>query len=149
MSTRIKSKRCTMNCLAYILDTVRTNAMTILHDNRITFTSHKFTYQLAQALCLPSVQRCFDHPCGLLVNQLQKIKRVLNIADVRPQPNNQNHQETSGRCYICVEQIMGTANYNMIRERLNNKLKTRCNECNKFLCKNHSHSVVCYTCATK
>ena len=124
-----------MNCLAYILDTVRTNALTILRNNGITFISHEFTYQLARGLCLPSVQRRFDHWCALRVNQLQKIKRVLYIEDVHPQPNNQNHQETSGQCYVCFEQIVGTANYKMIRERLNNKLKTRCNECNKFLCK--------------
>ena len=53
MSTRIKSKRWPMNCLAFILDTARTNANTILSDNKVKMTSHEFIYQLAKSLFLP------------------------------------------------------------------------------------------------
>ena len=56
-STRIKSKQWPLNSLAFILDMARTNANTILKENNVKMSTHEFTYQLARALCLPSVQR--------------------------------------------------------------------------------------------
>ena len=64
-STRIKSKRWPLNSLAFILDTVRTNANNILKENNVKMSTHEFTYQLARALCLPSVQRRYDSSNGM------------------------------------------------------------------------------------
>ena len=87
-STRIKSKRWPLNSLAFILDTARTNANTILKENNVKMSTHEFTYQLARALCLPSVQRRYDSSNGIRVNQMMKIKRVLSInKEVRPIEN--------------------------------------------------------------
>ena len=52
--TRIKSKRWPLNALAFILDTCRTNAKTILGDNNIKVTNFQFTYELGKALVLPA-----------------------------------------------------------------------------------------------
>ena len=55
-STRINSKRWSSNALAFILDTCRTNAKTILGDNNIKVTNFEFTYEFGKALVLPSIQ---------------------------------------------------------------------------------------------
>ena len=54
--TRINSKRWPLNSLAFILNTARTNANRILKENNLKMSTHEFTYQLARALYLPSVQ---------------------------------------------------------------------------------------------
>ena len=59
-STRIKSKRWPLNAFAFILDTVRTNAKTILADNKSSFSNFKFAYQLGKALVLPIVQQRYE-----------------------------------------------------------------------------------------
>ena len=71
-----------MNSLAFILDTARANANTILADNKIKMSTHEYTYQLARAFCLPSVQRRYDSAIGIRVNQMIKIKWVLSIKDL-------------------------------------------------------------------
>ena len=107
-STKIKSKRWPLNRLAFILDTTRTNANTILKENNVKMSTHEFTYQLARALCLPSVQRRYDSSNGIRVNQMMKIKRVLSInKEVRPIEN----KEQTGRYYMCVENFLGTPSY--------------------------------------
>ena len=45
--TRIKSKRWPLNSLAFILDTARTNANTILKENNVKKSTHQFIYELA------------------------------------------------------------------------------------------------------
>ena len=57
LSTRIKCKRWPINCLAFLLDTVRTNAKTILHENGYSMTNYEFTYQLAKSLVAPNVEK--------------------------------------------------------------------------------------------
>ena len=56
----------------------------------------------------------------------------------RPAPN-------VGRCHICVKAITGTDNYKAMRERLNNKLKSKCKKCSEIVCKQHMESV-CNSC---
>ena len=99
-STGIKSKRWPLNSLAFILDTARTNAKTILKESNVKMSTQEFTYQLARALCLPSVQHRFDSSNGIRVNQMMKIKWVLSInKEVRPMEN----KEQIRRCYVCGE----------------------------------------------
>ena len=78
--TRIKSKRWPLNAFAFILDTVRTNAKTILADNKSSFSNFEFTYQLGKALVLPIVQRRYKIRNRIQIAVMEKIRHVLGIA---------------------------------------------------------------------
>ena len=147
-STRIKSKRWPLNALAFVLDTCRTNAKTILADNKVKFTNFEFTYELGKSLVLPSIQRRYENPNGLQINILNKMRRALNIQQVNRRPQLENAREKIGRCFKCVEEIVGTVDYKNMREKLNNKLKSKCHVCSNFLCKVHQKSTkfVCEDC---
>ena len=58
---------------------------------------------------------------------------------------------TKGRCYKCVENLVGTESYKEGRENLNNKLKTKCRVCLEFICKMHQHKLeyICECCMDK
>ena len=64
-STRIKYRQWPLNSLAFILDMARANPNTIFRENNIRMSTHEFTYQLATALCLPSVQCQYDLSNGI------------------------------------------------------------------------------------
>ena len=64
-STRIKSKHWLLNALAFMLNTLQTNAKTILEDNKVSFKSLQFMYQLGKYLVLPNIQRRLENPNGL------------------------------------------------------------------------------------
>ena len=131
-STRIKSKRWPLNNLAFIFDTARTNANTILKESNAKMSTHELTYQFARDLYLPSVQRRHDSSNGIRVDQIIKIKQVLSInKEVRPIEN----KEQTGRCYVCVENTLGAPSYLSKRNKPNNKLKITCHSCNQILCK--------------
>lgn len=147
-STRIKSKRWPLNALAFILDTVRTNSMTILKDNGISFTSFEFTYQLGKALVMPCIHRRYEKPNnGLKIPILQKIRRVLGLKEVQRRPDTPGNNE-KGRCNDCAEALVGQDNYNYHHNRMNNKITTKCFCCHKFLCKVHNMNI-CETCQGK
>ena len=147
-STRNKSKRWPLNTLAFVLDTCRTNTKTILGDNNIKVTNFEFTYELGKALVLPSIQRRFENPNGLQIKILNKMRRVLNIQEVNHRPQIENQRTKSGRCFKCVNEIVGTAYYKSKSEKLNNKLKSKCHIRSQFLCKVHQKSTkyVCEDC---
>ena len=145
-STRVKSKQWPLNSLAFILNTARTNAITILKENNVKMSTHEFTYQLARALCLPSVQCQYDSSNGIQVNQMMKIKQVLSInKEVYPIKN----KEQTRQCYVCVENILGTPSCISKRNKLNNKLKVTCHSCNQILCKDHCDYILCHNCKNK
>ena len=79
---------------------------------------------------------------------INKIKRVLGInkASTRPQPENLN--PTAGRCFKCVEAIVGMKSYKAEREKLNNNLKTKCSKCQTFISKKHQteQQFICEDC---
>ena len=54
-STRIKPKRWPINTFAFILDTCRTNAKTILQDNDKPLSNFEFTYAIGKGLVLPVI----------------------------------------------------------------------------------------------
>ena len=139
-STRIKSKRWPLNNLAFIIDTARANANTILIESNVKMSTHEFTYQLARTLCLPSIQSLYDSSNGIRVKQ---IKRVLSInKEVHPIEN----KEQTGHCYVCVANILGTPSYISKRKKLNSKLKVTCHLCNQILCKDHYYYILCHNC---
>ena len=47
----------------------------------------------------------------------------------------------TGHCYVGVENITGTDDYKLEKEKLNNKLKPKCRKCSKIICKYHMKSI--------
>lgn len=147
-STRIKSKRWPLNAFAFILDTCRSNAKTIMEDNGIKLSNFEFTYNIGKALVLPAIKRRYKDSNGLQIVVINKMRRVLGIKEVRSRPEVENICVNHGRCFKCVEAIVGTPAYKIEREKLNNKLKTKCSKCLKFICKPHQYQMqfICEDC---
>ena len=123
LSTRMKCRRWPINSLAGLLDTARTNARTILRDNKVPMSNFEFTYQLGKALVLPSIARRYNNPDGLRVSLLHKMRQILDIPETRKKPT-LVHIETKGtdqgRCASCVSSLTGSPGYKVGRENLNN-----------------------------
>ena len=148
-STRMKSKRWPLTGFAFMLDTIRTNSKTILEDNKKSFSNFEFTYQLGKALVLPQIHRRYDNPNGLQIPILQKIRRVLGLPENhKPSPDPETPASKSGRCHKCIEAIVGNETYKQDRDKLNNKLKSKCRICSGFVCKKHQYKteVICENC---
>ena len=96
LSTRIKCKRWPINCLAFLLDTVQTNAKTILHENGYLMTKNEFTYQLGKSPIAPNVERRYHTPNnGLQNDTIRKMKQLLGIVDLPEMPRDKNLMKTS------------------------------------------------------
>ena len=143
-STRIKSKRWPINAFAFILDTCRTNAKTILQDNGKPLSNFEFTYAIGKGLVLPAIQRRYAYSNGLQIAVVNKMRRVLGIKEAMHHAV--DIPTKSGRCFKCIKAIMGSPNYICERNRLNNKLKTKCFQCNKYICKIHQVEFICGDC---
>ena len=143
-STRIKSKRLPINAFAFILDTCRTNAKTILQDNGKLLSNFEFTYAIGKGLVPPAIQRRYANSNGLQIAVVNKMRQVRGIKEAM------HHvvdiPTKSGRCFKCIEAIMGSPNYIRERNQLNNKLKTKCFQCNKYICKVHQVEFICKDC---
>ena len=61
-TTKMKNRRWPISALAFVLDTVRTNAKTILAEssNPATPSLFEFTYTLGRVLVLPHIQRRYQ-----------------------------------------------------------------------------------------
>ena len=145
-TTKMKVKRWPLNALAFILDTVRSNAKCILSEVQPDkqMTTFAFTWELGKMLTLPLVQRRYENVKGLRIELIQKMQRVLGIKEANRRPV--LHVANIGRCHICVQDIVGSRNYKKDREKLNNKLKSHCNMCNEIVCKVHI-ATICQSCA--
>ena len=121
-SIRMKSKRWPLTAFAFMLDTIRTNSQTILESNKKTFNNFEFTYQLRKALVLPKIRQRLENSNGLQIAVLQKVRRVLGLPEVnrRPLPDPETAVTPIGRCYKCVESVVGTKTYKTDREKMNN-----------------------------
>ena len=96
------------------------------------------TYNLGKVLVLPAITRRYSQSNGLKITAINKIRRVLGINEVLALPQPENFNSTSGRCFKCVEAIGGKKSYKhpapppppppykAEREKLSNKLKTKC-----------------------
>lgn len=145
-TTKMKVKRWPLNALAFILDTVRTNAKTILGEsaNPSILSSFEFTYQLGKLLVIPNIQRRYENNQGFKNELNQKMRRILGFAELDNVPRTST--STVGRCKVCVHNIVGKPDYKEKREKLNNKLKSKCEKCSDYLCKNHTKAVceICF-----
>ena len=78
LSVRINSKRWTINALAFILDTVCTNAKAILRESvNSNLTTFKFTWKLRKQLVTPNIERRYNNPVGIQVKIYKKMAQVL------------------------------------------------------------------------
>ena len=145
-STWMKSK------FAFMLDTIRTNSKTVLEDNKKIFNNFEFTYQLGKVLVLPKRLR-LENSNGLQIAVLQKIRRVLGLSEMnrRPLSDPETAVTPIGRCHKCVESIVGTKTYKTDREKMKNKLKTKCRVCSGLICKKHQYKLefICEECFEK
>ena len=136
-TTQIKSRRWLLNALAFILDTCRSNAKTILQDNGIKLANFEMTYNFGKELVLPAIRRRYSQSNGLKVTVIKKIRCVFGINEVSACTQLESFNPTSGRCFKCVEAIVGKKSYKAESEKLNNKLKIKYLKCQKFICKKH------------
>ena len=139
-TTKMKNQRWLINALVFALDNVCTNAKTILAEssNLATPSLFKFTYTLGKLLVLPHMQCCYQdlsHFSNVLVH---KMHQVLGIQIDKPQ---NLPTANTGHCYFCVENVTGTNDYKLEREKLNNKLKTKCSKCSQITCRYHMKSI--------
>ena len=119
-TTRIKNKKWSINASAFILDTVRTNAKTILQEStaKLNMSNFEFTYALGKLLVLPQIERRYANPNGLQIDLMQCIRRVLGIPEVNRRVVTSTLAK-SGLCYASVEDLVGTNMYKDRREKLN------------------------------
>ena len=139
-TTKMKNRRWPISALAFVLDTVRTNAKTILAEssNPATPSSFEFTYILGKLLVLPHLQRRYQDSSNFSTVLVHKMRQVLGIQIDKPR---NLPTANTGRCYVCVENIAGTDDYKLEREKLNNKLKTKFSKCSQIICKYHMKSI--------
>ena len=84
------------------------------------------------------MQRCYQDLSNFSTVPVHKMRQVLGIQIDKPR----NLLTVNiGRCYVCVENIIGTDDYKLEREKLNNKLKTKCSKCSQVICKYHTRSI--------
>ena len=97
---------------------------------------------------LPAIRRRHSQSNGFKLTVINKIRRVLEINEVSARPKPENFNPTSGRCFKCVETIVGKKSYNAEKKKLNNKLTIKCSKCQKYVCKKHQTELqfVCEDC---
>ena len=145
LSVRMKTRRWTMNALAFILDTVRTNAKTIFREaSENTPSTFKFTWDLGTQLVTPLIERRYNNPVGIGAKLFKKMAEVLK-KEVAVQQNLPELPDQGKRCRICLEEIAGYENYKQNKNKLNNKVKTSCATCQHTVCIKH-YVITCQKC---
>ena len=161
LSTRVKSRKWTMNAFAFLLDTVRTNSKRLFKEccKEKNLTNFEFTWRLGKELVSPFIQqRCGS--TGLPSTVQKKINRVLgnllpnqppvvitgSVDDGTPHIRNTLNQ---GRCKQCKCSILGD-DFKKNYAKLNTRISDKCLRCTDFVCKKPEHyGVVCATCQPK
>ena len=157
-TTKMKSRKWTMNVFCYLLDTARVNAQSVYckvkKKNVRESNSYKFAMDLAKALITPHILRREKNPKGLQSPTLHKmalvLARDLNLPKKREAPIQIDRfesfveKEHAKRCYMCVN-ALPTTGYSKLHNNLN-KVQTQCGTCGKGVCKKHMINC-CQTCA--
>ena len=128
MLTRMKTTKWTLNVFAFMLDTARTNAKTIVKENTPTkpLSTSQFTWELGKSLVRSCIQRRHDNLVGLthlLIKSICKVQGTEQPIERRQKPELLNKGQ---RCYLCLEEISGQPDYKVNKDKLNNKIKTVC-----------------------
>lgn len=137
-----KSRRWTMNALAYILDTARVNSQTIYStannlDPRKS-SSLTFGWSLVKALCNPQIERRKVEACSLTQSTIAKMNFMLGhateeVEDAIPEATHETRKR--GRCHACLEAAYGPG-YSRNREKVK-KVFSQCQVCHKHSCDQH------------
>ena len=77
------------------------------------------------------MRRKYSESNGLKIIVINKLSVFLESTRYRPAIN-LNFNPTSGRCFKCLEAIVGKKSCKAEKEKLNNKLKTKCSKCQVF-----------------
>ena len=107
-------------------------------------SNSEFTYGSGKSLVLSQIERRYGNPNGIQTDLMQHIRRVLDIPEVNRCVVTNTPAKT-GRCYACVEDLVGTNVYIERCEKLNTRVKTNCSICNALICKQHTE-LVCAKC---
>ena len=137
-TTKTKSRRWTIVCLAYLLDTIRVNSTTVYALNNGTNpkkqNSFNFGFELAKCLIMPHINRRSRN--GLTSIVLRKImlfagQDIKTIEDI----NNPQTVARPTRCRACLQSIQGE-NQKLKKDKLK-KVRTTCQKCGDVFCKEH------------
>ena len=139
MSTRMKTKRWTLNIFAFMLDIARTNAKTIVKENTPTkpLNTFQFTWELGKSLVRSCIQRRHDNPVGLTHSLVKSICKVLGIEQPIERRQKPELLNKGQHCYLCLEEINGQPDYKDNKDKLNNKVKAVCISCKNTTCIKH------------
>jgi hypothetical protein len=157
-TTKMKSRKWTMNCFCYLLDTARVNGQSVYclvkEENVRRSNSYKFAMDLAKALIIPHILRREKNPQGLQSTILHKmalvLDRNLNLPKKREAPIQIDRfesfvdREHAKRCYMCVN-ALPTTGYSKLHSAIS-KVQTQCGTCGKAICKKHMINC-CQSCA--
>jgi len=133
-TTARKTNRWTMRLFYGIIDSAALNAFVIFTENVPNFGEHKkeklqkFLKELALALIIPRARQRFE-----VQQALQDVKQVIRscgiLPSTSPAPSTIQHYSVQRkRCCICPRSK-------------DKKTKFICNECNNFVCEQHSKSL--------
>ena len=104
-TSKMKNWRWPINALAFVLDTVCTNANTILAEssNPATPSSFEFTYTLGKVLVLPQMQHRHQDSSNFSIVLVYKMRQILDIQIDKPRnlPTSQYWSllRLCGKCY--------------------------------------------------
>ena len=84
------------------------------------------------------MQRRYQDSSNVSTVLVHKMRQILGIQIDKPR---NLPTANTGCCCVCVENISGTDDYKLEREKLNNKLKTKCSKCSQIICKYHMKSI--------
>ena len=145
-TVKTKSNRWTMTAMSYLLDTMRINSQTVVSLNRGTdprkSDSTDYAWDLAIQLVTPHIRRRLEK--GELPSSVKsRIACILGPEERHPDVRPQEEVLTKQRCVPCLEEIRGNG-YTKNKNKMTRYL-TRCNLCNKTICKRHS-TLICTDC---
>ena len=130
LPVQIKSR--TINTLVFILDIVRTNAKVILRESvKSNFTTFKFTWELGKQSVTPNKKIQQSHWNSK--KDIRKMTKVLGEEAVAWYKKTMSEDQGKG-CGTCFVESIGHENYNKMKNKLNNKIKTACYKCKHTVC---------------
>lgn len=146
-----KSRKWTMAAFAYLVDTCRVNAQTVLKLNGTKMSSFDFVYGLAKGFITPVIRaRPLTGLQAPIKMKMSLVMPDLNIDNaIRIETDglvSHYHTEQKGRCRMCVDGLKGP-DHKKYKNQLS-RIRSICQMCQEFLCKEHS-VILCKNCWQK
>ena len=151
-STRSNSRRWTLHAFAYMCDTARINAQTVLALNKKTdprkIDSYAFGWFIVDELVKPHL-RIRKQGKNLNKKILSKIEDILEEKEeeIGPQVPTAKYEKTDGkrqRCKTCLNQIYGKDFRKNVSKM--STYKQKCTECGCATCYEHIARQICVSC---